>query len=83
MEKIRTANEKYKVEIDEINGILGNLYKERIYGYNGNNCNQDGSLQENIIKLIGKLNQLINKIELGEDSTIDEINGMFKVDLYV
>lgn len=82
MEKIRTTNEKYRVEIEEINGVLENLYKERIYGYNGNNCKQDGSLQGNIINLIRKLNQLINKIELGEDSTIDEINEMFKINIY-
>ncbi|MBC3901117.1 hypothetical protein GH811_15985 [Acetobacterium malicum] len=83
MKEVVSYSKKYSNEIEYINEILGNLYKGRIYGFDGNNSKQDGSLQANIIKLTRQLNILLNKIEFEKDSEIDEINEMFKIDCYL
>lgn len=83
MKEVVSYSKKYSNEIEYINEILCNLYKGRIYGFDGNNSKQDGSLQTNIVKLTRQLNILLNKIEFEKDSEIDEINEMFKIDCYL
>jgi len=57
--------EKCNHEICEINYILQGLYDERIYGYNGNQSRNDGTIQTNVTKMIEYLNKIVGKIEAG------------------
>lgn len=76
MEKQR-IKEKCRNEICEINYILQGLYDERIYGYKGNECRNDASIQNNVSKLIGYLNKMLEKLE--KDELEDSEEKLFKV----
>ncbi|WP_409251783.1 hypothetical protein V1502_16965 [Bacillus sp. SCS-153A] len=71
MKKVIDVTRCYASELTEINNILTKLENGRVYGYNGNRSQQDGSLETNAEKLRGKLNELISKIEYGKKSDME------------
>lgn len=81
MENLELISKKYETEISDINEIFERLFKEEVYGVNGNNSKQNGSMQFNVNELTKQLNILMKKIILGRDSLTDELNQMFKSNL--
>lgn len=69
--------ERYSTELNNIQEILTNMENGNIYGYNGNVCRMDGTLQHNSQKLRKEIASLLSKIENGSDSIEDEIAKAF------
>lgn len=69
--------EKYSQEISDIEYILNNMENGRIYGFNGNRSQGDGSLQTNCQKLRKEFFTLLKKIQNGLDSREDKIAEIF------
>lgn len=69
--------EKYSSELNSIQEILTNMENGNIYGYNGNVCRMDGTLQHNCQKLRKEIASLLTKIQNGSDSIEDEVARAF------
>ncbi|KAB2332941.1 hypothetical protein [Bacillus mesophilum] len=76
-EKIVDIKERYHEEIGNIKSILTCLENGRVYGYNGNKSQGDGSLEYNARKLKKEIARLLTKIEYGKPSISDEIAEAF------
>lgn len=83
-ETVKEDNEKKKInlrkiytfEIQKITNKLHDLEEGRIYEFT--KYGQDGYLSTNISKLKEMLNDLLHKIEFGENSIKDELNDLFR-----
>lgn len=76
-EKIIDIKDRYYEELSEINYILTGLENGRVYGYNGNASQGDGSLNHNAKKLRKEIAKLLLKIEYDKPSISDEIAEAF------
>lgn len=65
---------KYSYEIQDIFNKLQQLKDGRIYELTNANAQMDGYLSNNVIHLTKMINDLINKIEYGKDSTTNIIS---------
>lgn len=69
MEKVIDIRTKYQREIADIHFLLKEVGSGRIYGFPGNCTPGDDELKTNVDALTEKFNDLLDKIEQGEDST--------------
>lgn len=72
MEKVTDIRNKYDQEIREILFLLKEVGSGRIYGFPGNCIPGDDELKTNVDTLTEKFNDLLDKIEYGEDSGTGE-----------
>ncbi|MEN2465618.1 hypothetical protein [Ornithinibacillus sp. JPR2-1] len=65
----------YSKELNDIKYILDNLEKGNIYERTG--ATMHGYLATNVIELRKKLNFLLNEIQYGKTTSLDEMDDLF------
>lgn len=77
MEKLNySIKEEYSMEINKIGGILNDLKMKRIYELS--NVKSDGGIVNKVNELEKHLNDLLTKIQNGDEGTQSSLSKWFK-----